>query len=444
MDLASLGGQRVLLVNPSIVDLRVPWSEWVEPTGLLQIGACLQTHSCDVRLLDCFRAKPEQRKLDAVLSRDDQRLNRWSFGLAPPQIFRSLRAMKSEGWEPDQILVTSLSSVWWRALPSLFDAIRTIFPSTPVILGGVYAAKAPKHAATLAAQWGVTLDADLHRGAANLPPATALYTHRVTHSAVASLPDVGAERAIAAIGEGYRRGITHYHLADHGIAARDPTTLDAFLESLAAVHKRSRLHVLGTISARDIIDWPELPALLRAARCTFVTLSDNRSYCVDDVDADRFLNETAEATEHLQAAGFTPRTDKCAAAISVGRPGERAGDAAALLTRLAGIIGSTVAIPYQPSAAELAVDDPWEANGKLFPLAERNGSAFSDYMAVLGLSAILNAKHRSRSFNFSGPSRIARSVRRSLAARAWDPAYGEEPELEPARRAPVALPMVEV
>ena len=60
-------------------------------------------------------------------------------------------------------------------------------------------------------------------------------------------------------------------------------------------------------------------------------------------------------------------------------------------------------------------------NGKLFPFAEYNGVEYRDYMDVVGLAAVLNAKHRSHSFDFLGDSLVSRLVQSSLVNESWDP-----------------------
>ncbi len=177
--------------------------------------------------------------------------------------------------------------------------------------------------------------------------------------------------------------------------------------------------------------------MLKAARCTHITLSDNRDYPIGADGYDSFSEDVEAATEHIARAGFRPRTDDCAVQIAVSRLGETPDMVAKLVARLSASIGSVIPVPYQPSLHEMGVDDPWETNGKLFPLAEQNGSSFMDYMRLLGLCAIVNAKHRSRTFDFFGSSLVAQSVRRSFAERAWDPdmlpSLEEKPGLAPLR-----------
>jgi len=144
---AVLRSSRILLVNPPVVDLRVPWGDWIEPTGLLKIGALLREQGNDVKLLDCYRSAPKRRQLDAVIVREGQSLNRWRFGLRSIDIMRCLQSLKQSNWVPDQVLITTLTSCWWLGVPITVAAVRKVFPDATLVLGGVYPGRAPQHAA---------------------------------------------------------------------------------------------------------------------------------------------------------------------------------------------------------------------------------------------------------------------------------------------------------
>ena len=121
-----------MLLNPPIVDLRVPWADWTEPTGLLKIGSLLKAEGHDARLLDCIRMAPCRLQLDAIIDCEGQLLNRWRFGLRSIDIVRELRALKSSGWTPDKVLITTLMIFWWLGVPVSVAAVRKIFPDAEI------------------------------------------------------------------------------------------------------------------------------------------------------------------------------------------------------------------------------------------------------------------------------------------------------------------------
>ena len=417
--------RRVLLLNPPIVDLRVPWADWVEPTGLLKIGTLLRARGCDVRLLDCFRSAPLRKRRHAILEREGQRLYQWSYGLDAPGIRRELRALRHDQWIPDHVLITTLTSPWWHGAAIAAAQVRSIFPVATIILGGAY----PLHAREHAIQHGgadQVGDDDLASEAASLPPALELCKGKIASIAVTSIAEVGVEATLDTIDAAVLRGATRIHLADHGIASRAPFLLENLLSRLALVHARTRLYVLGEISAQEVAAWPDLPRLLCAARCRQLVLSDNRDYPVDSVGEETFIQDVRRATEAVLATRLRWRTDDYGVEQCIGRSGEPPERSAGLLPRLAHVAGSVIPVPFQTTLQEIGAHDPWDTNAKLFPLAERNGSSFMAYMELLGLCTVANAKYRARTFDFlNEDSLIAQSLRRALRDRAWDP-HGNE------------------
>ncbi|HVA91773.1 MAG TPA: hypothetical protein VNL71_18255 [Chloroflexota bacterium] len=435
-------GQRILLINPPISDLRIPWAEWIEPTGLLKLATFLRDEGRDVRLLDAFHAAPRQRERDAVLERGGQVLSRWRYGLRAPQLRAYFRALVADAWIPDDIVITTLTDFWWHGAVFMQAVARAVFPQAHIVLGGLYPTAAPAHA-RIHSGANLVLQGPLPEQILRCVPAYDLYGARIAAAAITDLEITGADRALAVVKAAAAKGATRLHLADHGVASTAPDVLKDFLQQLEHVCPRTRLYVLGAISPEEVATQPNLLALLRAARCRKISLADNRAYASGSDGEEAFLANVATATQRCHAAGFRPRTNDYSVGLSIGRPGESPIDDARLLARLAHVAGTTVPIPYQPDM-EQAKDtvegvpvDPWESNGKLFPLAERNGASFMEYMEVLGLAAVVNAKHRTRTFDFGADdSLIARSLRRALGSRTWDPheighvAVDTEPTIE--------------
>jgi radical SAM superfamily enzyme YgiQ (UPF0313 family) len=48
--------------------------------------------------------------------------------------------------QPDLVLVTSLMTYWYPGVRETIDIIRSVFPQTPIVLGGIYARLCPEHA----------------------------------------------------------------------------------------------------------------------------------------------------------------------------------------------------------------------------------------------------------------------------------------------------------
>src|SRR5581483_1736820 len=215
---------RVLLLNPPIVDLRIPWVNWIEPTGLLRIGALLKNQECDVRLLDCIRPAPHRRQLDAVVHRENQALNRWRFGLRSIDIVRALKSLQSSGWSPDYVLITTLTSFWWLGVPIAVAAIRKVFPEAAVIVGGAYPDQARHHAEHFSGADQIG-DETMTAAAMAHVPAIDLYEGRIASIAITGLQLLGIDGAMDLIDVAVKKGATRIHLADHAISTEAPALL---------------------------------------------------------------------------------------------------------------------------------------------------------------------------------------------------------------------------
>ncbi len=153
----------VLLFNPWIYDFAA-YDFWIKPLGLLYIGAILQKLDYEVHLIDCldrfhpkmvdfFGGETWASKADlsgkfhreiiekpSSLKHVPRRYARYGM---PPDIVRDLLHSFPP---PDVILVTSFMTYWYPAVRDAVDLLRTIFPHTKIILGGIYATLCPEHA----------------------------------------------------------------------------------------------------------------------------------------------------------------------------------------------------------------------------------------------------------------------------------------------------------
>ena len=151
----------ILLINPPLWDFSA-FDLWSKPLGLLYLAATLRVNGFQVHWLDaldpCF---PQARALLPLRPRRRfgtgnyfrQRLPRppalkdvpryyYRFGV-PPRLFKEalLRIPK-----PQAVLITSLMTYWYPGVREAASLVREVFPGTPLVLGGLYAALMPDHA----------------------------------------------------------------------------------------------------------------------------------------------------------------------------------------------------------------------------------------------------------------------------------------------------------
>lgn len=155
--------KKILLINPMVYDFDA-FDVWLQPLGLLYIGAFLEKYGHKVSLIDCMdrwdldilkkqgRVAPRMIKhgqgpfycepaLKPFAIRHIKRPFR-CFGV-PPDLFRN-KLRKVE--KPDVILVTSAMTYQYSGVFRCIKICKEEYPKVPVLLGGIYATLCYDHA----------------------------------------------------------------------------------------------------------------------------------------------------------------------------------------------------------------------------------------------------------------------------------------------------------
>ena len=148
----------ILLINPWIHDFAA-YDFWAKPMGLLTIASALRHHGIQVSYIDCLdRFHPHAPK-----SNPGARYGRGPYlktripkpsGLHDVPRYFSRYGIKPQWFKedllkrgrPDLVLVTSLMTYWYPGVQETIEIIRSVFPQTPIVLGGIYARLCQKHA----------------------------------------------------------------------------------------------------------------------------------------------------------------------------------------------------------------------------------------------------------------------------------------------------------
>jgi radical SAM superfamily enzyme YgiQ (UPF0313 family) len=148
----------ILLINPWIHDFAA-YDFWAKPMGLLTIAGILRTHGIRLSYIDCLnRFHPQAPKTDASarygrgpylktpiskpIGLHDLPRRYSRYGIKPQWFNADLLKLDP----PDLVLVTSLMTYWYPGLQETIAAIRSVFPQTPILLGGIYARLCTDHA----------------------------------------------------------------------------------------------------------------------------------------------------------------------------------------------------------------------------------------------------------------------------------------------------------
>jgi len=143
---------KALLINPYIYDFAA-YSFWSAPLGLLYIGGILRQNSFQISLIDCLEVVEAKRKEDgrapfikekvsspSCLEGIKKRLKR--YGISKEELLKRLSAIH----EPDIILITSIMTYWYMGTKEVLETVRTVFPMSKIVIGGIYPTLCYEHA----------------------------------------------------------------------------------------------------------------------------------------------------------------------------------------------------------------------------------------------------------------------------------------------------------
>ena len=141
----------ILLINPWIHDFAA-YDVWAKPMGLLMLAGILRQHDIRVSYIDCLdRFHPQapdvnpyarngrgpylKTRIKNPKGLEDVPRQYSRYGIDPQWFMDDLKALDP----PDLVLVTSLMTYWSPGVFETIQRVKSMFPKTPVILGGIYA-----------------------------------------------------------------------------------------------------------------------------------------------------------------------------------------------------------------------------------------------------------------------------------------------------------------
>lgn len=144
----------ILLINPYIQDFTA-FDLWAKPLGLLYLAGTLRANGYELHLLDCLDVHfkgtedltfiPRRRafgtgkyfrhRLPKPPALKDIPKYYYRYGIPPVLFLKALRELP----QPRAVLITSSMTYWYAGVRETIQLVRSVFPDTPVILGGLYA-----------------------------------------------------------------------------------------------------------------------------------------------------------------------------------------------------------------------------------------------------------------------------------------------------------------
>ena len=153
--------KNILLINPWVCDFAL-YDLWMRPSGLLRIGALLESSGYKVSYLDFldrhhWRIKGLIRddgfgcgkfyKIEIERPESVREIPRpyFRYGLPEEVMLEEIGKIN----EPDFIFITSGMTYWYPGIIQTVRFLKERFPGASVVLGGIYATLLPLHAKAL-------------------------------------------------------------------------------------------------------------------------------------------------------------------------------------------------------------------------------------------------------------------------------------------------------
>ncbi len=142
--------KKALIINPWVTDFKL-YDEWMHPVGLYFLISLLQHNKWDTHYINSLERNPnlKSKKYNTGTFPDTEILK--------PSIFQNInRKYKRYGItknhlntklnkapRPDIIFLGTYMTYWANGVIETFNAIRKVFPKTPVVVGGIAASLIP-------------------------------------------------------------------------------------------------------------------------------------------------------------------------------------------------------------------------------------------------------------------------------------------------------------
>ena len=151
---------KILLVNPPIYDFAA-YDLWAKPLGLLYLSSILKQQNINVQIFDymdrnsslvknpksnkygCGHYIQKEIKKPKIIGNIKRKYHR--FGIPSDIAEHFFQNME----KPDLIIIGSIMTYWYLGIIEAAETLKTIFPKTPIILGGIYATLCYEHAKTI-------------------------------------------------------------------------------------------------------------------------------------------------------------------------------------------------------------------------------------------------------------------------------------------------------
>lgn len=422
---------KVLLINPPVIDSRYPWIKWNQPLDLLKLGtAFTKLRGCEVKLFDFMLPTPQgavpkrQSKIETHLPPDEP--IRWCFGRLWDEFDAYLASLNQQGWIPDYVWITTLTSFWWQTAPLVANRVKNIRKRPTVVLYGNYPALETQHAVQFCSNIDIVVkDHSIDLGAYLAD--FSLYEGQPLGFCALDLHGSTVREEIA---EAISRGVSHFVFFNDNLFADFATRLQPLLQEVVARKWDVRFHGICGIQTQD---FPVQAAQL-LADAHFTELHFEPAYDGEGLVDEPRYRAVMRACEEAgfvsrRGNGWESRSHYISGFLWIGKPDDDLDKLVWNALKLLQLVGMVIPKPYSPTpgsdayallASKVAGLMPQDISPHRLPFAGWNGIEKADYEDLYRMTAFLNFKVRSHTFDFLGDTYLAQVIRESLAGRRWD------------------------
>jgi radical SAM superfamily enzyme YgiQ (UPF0313 family) len=437
-------GKNALLINPPIHDTQY-WGHWSQPAGLLRIGSLLKEKGYSTMLIDCrqpIKGMRVPKKRIGIKDVGDMKLYWNHFGMKYEDFEEKLKGLVFK--KVNEIYITSSMTYWWESIRDTINILREHFPSSKILLGGIYPTLCPEHAEKNVGA-DIVVKGEIYE-ASDMWTDISLYEKTPEYAIITSSRGCPFDCSYCA----------QKQLNGENIRCRNPTDVVdeiedkvkcfgikefAFYEDNLLINGNHFEGILDLIIEKDLhinLYAPEgmNPSLLsqkilgKMKEAGFKKIHLGFESISEEMKKkwNRFhetLEQFESALKMCERAGFKLRTPEINAFVLYGVPGEKIEDIASTILYVSHKVGSIIPMLFTPvPGSKIYEEYKWyiqekklsleDLNGKLFPFAEYNGCKVSDYMDLLRLMFTLNSLARGKSFDLLADSLVSNTVRQEI------------------------------
>lgn len=415
---------RILLINPPVIESRYQWIRWNQPLDLLKLSTYLKVNfECDVKLYDFMlpvnnRVSRTANKPDSEIIVNGHSFNLWRYGNADADFSQWLDNMTVH-WRPTQIWLTSLTSYWWRGIANTIARLKNRYSDIPIVLYGKYPQLERSHASERSfADVLIKDELDLSDYSADFD----LYEHqRPSFCAL----DIRSNTWQQEAEQQFARGISNF------VFFNDPLIKNSqqFREGMTEFHRlnlRSRTNLLpkfyGICGLYPSAFTADVAETMKKVGFTELHFEYETKAGELDLAAYRQVKESFKEVE------YDLQPDQLSGFVYIGLPDDDLKQIIKHVLNLFEVFGSVILKPWTPTPRsklhskykdKLPTDRIELFSPHLFPFSCVNGIRPEEYDELYVLVAALNQKVRSRAFDCFPGTLAYEMIKESLVREVW-------------------------